>query len=84
MVLQAWLRASKADFLAPVSSALTLDFHVTEEQLESAREQLEREARAVMVDTVEGIDRDGRCCARIELVSILRPPPEGEKPARVF
>lgn len=84
LFLQAWLRASKADFLAPVSTPLTLDFRITEEKLDQARAQLAEEGRAVMVDTVEGIDRGGRCCARIELVSILRPPPEGEEPARVF
>ncbi|HIA27006.1 MAG TPA: DUF4442 domain-containing protein [Planctomycetes bacterium] len=83
-LLQAWLRASKADFLKPAASALTLDFEISDEKLESARSQLEEKGRAVMTDTVEGIDREGHCCARIELVSILRPPPEGEEPARVF
>ena len=72
--VQAWLREAKIRYLKPAHSALTLEFALSDEQVEAAREALEREGRFKVWHRTEAIDRQQQVCAVVDTEVYLRLP----------
>lgn len=72
--VQAWLREAKIRYLKPAHSALTLEFSLSDEMVESAREALGREGRFKAWHSTEAIDRQQQVCAVVDTEVYLRLP----------
>jgi len=77
--VQAWLKSARVDYRRPAASALSLEFRLSEEEIERAISAVESEGRFVRSYLVEAVDRDGEVCAEIETEVYLRRPRAGQK-----
>jgi hypothetical protein len=72
--VQAWLKSARIDYLRPAASELTLEFALSEEDIEAARVAIERDGRFARTFRTEAIDREGGVCSVIETEVYLRRP----------
>jgi len=72
--VQAWLKSASVAYLKPATTALTLEFALTDEDVESAVTALERDGRFERSFRVEATDPTGVVCARIDALVHLRLP----------
>ena len=79
LALQTWLMATEARFVKPGATHLDFDFRLSEDDIDSAEEELNRRGKAVRTHSVKAVDADGMVCAEFELVSYLRLLRAGEK-----
>lgn len=77
--LQSWLMAANARFLKPGATHLDFHFSLSEGDIDSAEEELERRGKAVRTHTAQALDLNGEVCAEFELVSYLRLLRSGDK-----
>ena len=83
-VLQVWLKGARIDFRRPAATALTLDFEVTEADLDEALAVLDRDGRVVRTHRTEAFDRAGELCAVIETDVYMRRPRGGQREVSGF
>jgi acyl-coenzyme A thioesterase PaaI-like protein len=82
--VQAWLRSASIAYLKPASSRLTLEFVLTDEDVERACAALESAGRYAHRHRAEAVDRSGQVCAVIEAEVYLRKPRVGQKEVSAF
>jgi len=72
IAIQGWLKASTVDYKKPARSNLIYEFRIAEDDLDRARDRLNRFGYSVHTNTVDAIDAEGDVCATMECVSYLR------------
>lgn len=72
MALQGWLKSCHVDYQKPARSDLRLEFRITDEDLELARDRLLRFGSSVHRNRVDAVDAEGEVCATLECTSFLR------------
>jgi acyl-coenzyme A thioesterase PaaI-like protein len=77
--LQTWLMAANARFLKPGATHLDFHFRLSEDDIDSAEEELERRGKAVRTHVAQALDHSGEVCAEFELVSYMRLLRAGDK-----
>jgi acyl-coenzyme A thioesterase PaaI-like protein len=82
--VQTWLKSARIEYLKPASTALTLDFALTDQDIARAERQFAREGRFVGSHSVEAVDRHGNTCAVIETEVYLRLPRADQKEGSTF
>lgn len=82
--VQAWLRQAAIRYTKPATSALTLEFAVTDADVADADAALETEGRFARTHRVVAIDASGAPCAEIDTELYLRLPRAGQKGISAF
>jgi acyl-coenzyme A thioesterase PaaI-like protein len=82
--VQTWLKSARVRYLKPAATALTLEFALTDEDVERAAGELEREGRFTRTHSVEVVDTHGRTCAVVETEVYLRLPRADQKEGSAF
>jgi acyl-coenzyme A thioesterase PaaI-like protein len=77
--VQAWLRTATIRYQRPAATALTLDFRLSDADVNEATEQLDREGRFVRSFRTAAVDHNEEVCAEIETEVYLRRP-RGDQP----
>jgi acyl-coenzyme A thioesterase PaaI-like protein len=72
--VQAWLKSARIAYRRPVSSDLTFEFSLSEEDIEEAQAALDRDGRFAKTFRTEAIDRDGQLCTEVHTEVYLRLP----------
>ena len=70
--VQAWLRSARIRYLKPAATGLTLDFRLSDDDIQQAIEALDGEGRFVRTFRVLAVDDNGESCAEIETEVYLR------------
>jgi len=82
--VQAWLRSATIRYLKPATTALTLRFALTEEDLREALAALERQGRFTKEHRIEIMNKKGEICAIVETEVYLRTPRTGQREVSGF
>jgi len=82
--IQTWLKSARIRYLKPAATALTLDFALSDEDVESAWRELEEKGRFTRTHATEAVDRRGRICAAIETEVHLRLPRGDQREGSAF
>lgn len=82
--VQVWLRSARVRYRKPAASALTLEFHLSQDEVDEAAAALDRDGRFSKSYGVEARDRDGDVCAAIETEVFIRHPWRGQKEVSAF
>jgi acyl-coenzyme A thioesterase PaaI-like protein len=82
--VQTWLRSASIRYLKPASSRLTLEFALSDEQIQTAAEELDRTGRFVCSYDVEARNVKGELCAAIQTEAYIRLPRAEQKARSVF
>lgn len=82
--VQAWLRSSSIRYVRPAATALTLEFVLTESDVEEAAAALASRGRHGRTHVVEAFDAEGNLCATAEADVYLRLPREDQKEVSAF
>jgi len=69
----AWLKQAEIFFLKPARSNLLYKYRITDEEMTEAEVAIKESGRFQKWNTVEAIDEEGEICARIRLLSYLKP-----------
>lgn len=72
--LEVWLKSARVRFVRPAVSDLTLDFELSDADIDDARAALDRDGRFLRTFRTAAIDRQGRCCAEIDTEVFLGRP----------
>lgn len=70
--VQVWLRRARIEYLKPASTALTLRFELTDDDIETMTRELDRHGRHSRTHEIDAIDTDGSVCARISTEVYVR------------
>lgn len=70
--VDAWTKSASIRFLKPVETPLTIDFSLSEEEIETAARALEGDGRFARTHRVEAFDAKGALCAEAEIDIVLR------------
>lgn len=76
--LRMWLKAADIDYRKPASSALTINFVVTDEDIERARAGMDENGKYVAVHEADAVDEDGAVCVRGRMHVYMRRLSEGQ------
>ncbi len=82
--VQTWLKRAAIDYKKPAASTLTLEFRLTQRDLDDARTDLESRGRHVREHEVEAIDREGDTCAVLRNEVYMRYPRGRQPTASAF
>jgi acyl-coenzyme A thioesterase PaaI-like protein len=82
--VQTWLRSASIRYLKPASSRLTLEFALSDEQVETAAAELTRNGRFVCTYDIEARNVAGELCAAIKTEAYIRIPRKEQKSRSVF
>jgi acyl-coenzyme A thioesterase PaaI-like protein len=82
--VQTWLKSARIRYFKPAATALTLEFALTDEDVERAAGELEREGRFTRTHAVDAVDTNGQTCATIETEVYLRLPRADQKEGSAF
>ena len=82
--IQAWLKRASIAYLKPAATALTLDFSLSNEDVEAAVSALEAGGRFERSFHIRAVDRNGVVCAEVETLVHLRLPREGQREVSAF
>lgn len=82
--IQAWLRRARVDYRKPAATPLTLEFRLTERDVEDAVAGLDGEGRFKRSFRTEAMDDHGDVCAVIDTEVYLRRPRGGQKEVSAF
>jgi acyl-coenzyme A thioesterase PaaI-like protein len=84
MRVQTWLKSASIEYLRPAAGELTLEFALTDEDVDEAKATLERDGRYTRTFAVEALDPKGKICARMTNEVYLRVEPGTGKPKSTF
>lgn len=82
--LQVWLKATEVDYRKPAGTHLTIEFALTDDDVEEARAALDRDGRVVRVHESEAVDTAGDVCAAARCHVYLRRLRHGQKEVSGF
>lgn len=82
--VRTWLRSATIRYLKPSRTTLTLEFALSDEDVEQAIAALAREGRYARTHTTRAVDALGTVCAEIETEVYLRIPREDQKETSAF
>ncbi|ANM30053.1 hypothetical protein ABI59_11435 [Acidobacteria bacterium Mor1] len=82
--VQTWLKSANIDYKKPAASTLTLEFRLSERDLDDARRDLDRHGRHVRTHQVDAVDQDGRICAVLRNEVYMRYPRDHQPTASAF
>lgn len=83
-MLQVWLKGGRIRYRKPAATALTIDFHLADEDVEAAARGLERDGRVIRVHEARALDREGDACAIMESEVYMRHLREGQREVSGF
>lgn len=72
IVCTAWTKRGTVEFIQPAKSRLKLEFRLSEEDLQAAKAGLEKEGRYEKWHEIEGYDRKGELCVKVETLVVLK------------
>jgi hypothetical protein len=82
--VQAWLKRATIAYRKPASTALTLEFALGDDDIESAVRAIEAEGRFERSFRVDAVDAHGVACAEVETLVHLRRPRDDQREASGF
>lgn len=81
---QAWLKAASIAYRRPAAGALTMDFALSDDDVEAAVAAIEHEGRFERSFHVAAVDAAGTVCAEVDTLVHLRTPRAGQREASGF
>ena len=84
MRVQTWLKSASIEYLRPAAVDLTLEFALTDEDIEDAKTTLERDGRYTRTFAVAALDPKGKVCARMTNEVYLRLETGDREPKSTF
>jgi acyl-coenzyme A thioesterase PaaI-like protein len=84
MRVQSWLKSASIEYLRPAAGDLTLEFALSEEDIEDAKTTLERDGRYTRTFSIEALDPKGKVCARMTNEVYLRVETGKREPKSAF
>ncbi len=82
--LRMWLKAADIDYRKPASTALTINFEVTDEDIERACAGMDENGKYVATHETEAVDASGDVCVRGRMHVYMRRLGEGQKAVSGF
>jgi acyl-coenzyme A thioesterase PaaI-like protein len=82
--VQAWLRRAEIEYRLPASTALTLEFRLSDEEIARAAAALDEQGRYSQRHLVEALDREGQVCATVQTEVYLRLPKASQREVSAF
>lgn len=82
--VQAWLKRATIAYRKPAATALTLEFALGDDDIESAVRAIEAEGRFERSFRVDAVDAHGVVCAEVETLVHLRRPRDDQREASGF
>ncbi len=67
-----WLKSAEIEYLKPADSTLRLHFIITQEDIKTVEDALNKKGKSEILHTVEGINQKGVVCARAKMNIYLR------------
>jgi len=73
IAVQVWLKGAKIRYLEPAKTALSLEFRLEDEEVETTLGVYQSEGRVERSYSTDAVDRNGVVCAEIETIVYVRP-----------
>lgn len=82
--MEAWIRAAEADYKKPCKSDMSLKFRITEQDVEDARQMVEKEGRIKKWHLIQMTDRNNEVCVEVKLLVYIHHVKRSEEQKGVF
>lgn len=84
LAIQAWLKRASIAYRRPAATALTMDFALSEDDVNAAAAALDRDGRFEREFVVHAVDAHGTTCAEVNVLVHLRLPGAGQRQTTGF